>query len=99
MTDPWLVRTIDNRIRVKWRDEATVVQDEDFDTEAEARAFALRAFGTRDLSFLSDMETSLHHAGRLMKANTGMSPAVALEAVVIKEREWKPMGEGPCRAP
>ena len=42
MVDPWLVRTIDNRVRVKWRDEATILQDADFDTEADARAFGLR---------------------------------------------------------
>ena len=93
------MRTIDNRVRVKWRDEATVLQDEDFDTEAEARAFGLREFGARDLKFLPDMETSLQRAGRLIKANPGMSPEAAMEAVGIKEREWKPVGKGPCRAP
>ena len=99
MTDPWLVRTINHRIRVKWRDEETILQDVGFDTEAETREFCLRGFGARDLQFLPDMETSLHHAGRLMKANPGMAPEEALAAVGIKEREWKPMGEGPCPAP
>jgi hypothetical protein len=39
MTDIWLVRAINGCIRVKWRDEDGVLQDQDFDDEAAARAF------------------------------------------------------------
>jgi hypothetical protein len=74
----WLVKTINGRFRVKWRDKDTVLQDRDFDTEAEARAF-----GGEHMEFRSDLETSLQQALELRRLNPAMSPEEAMERVGI----------------
>lgn len=80
MNTPWLVRTINGRFRVKWRDEETMLQDRDFDTEAEARAF-----GGSLLEFLPDMETAMLQAAALRKQNPQISVEEAMAAVGIRK--------------
>jgi hypothetical protein len=84
----WLVRTIDGRFRVKWRDEDTVLQDQDFDTEAEARSF-----GGEGLEFRPDMETALLQARRLREQDASLSPEEGLRLVGIVTERFEPGGE------
>jgi hypothetical protein len=81
----WLVRTIDGRVRLKWRDEETVLQDMDFGAEAEARAYVGNL-----LRFLPDLETALQMMGRLRQENPDMSPEEAMERVGIREVKLDP---------
>jgi hypothetical protein len=69
---PWLVRTIDGTVRVKWRDVYSELQDRDFSTEAEARAFGT-TMSNEPMKFGPDMETALLRAGKIQEANPGMS--------------------------
>jgi hypothetical protein len=78
MTNAWLVRTHDDRVRLKWRDENGILQDRDFNTEAEARAF-----GGSLLEFEPDMETALVRAGQVKAQNPGMTPEEAMDRAGI----------------
>jgi hypothetical protein len=88
MIDIWLVRTINGRVRVKWRqpfrdegnEDDTTLEDRDFDDKAAARAFAENLSGRSDLKFLPDLETSFQQAMRLRKQNPDLSPEEAMAA-------------------
>lgn len=74
MASPWLVHAITGRIRVKSRDEGGVLRDQDFDTEAEARAF-----GGSLLEFGGGMEIAMLMAAQLQRAEPWLTGEEALE--------------------
>jgi hypothetical protein len=84
MANPWLVRAITGRIRVKWRDEDGVLQDQDFDTEAEARAF-----GGSLLEFRGDAETGFLIAARLRQQHPEMSVEEAMARAGFVTEKFK----------
>jgi hypothetical protein len=83
----WLTRTVDARFRVKWRDEDSVLHDQDFDTEAEAHAYGERLGGHR-LKLPSDLETSLLTAWQLLEQNPNLSLDEALTLAGFETVRW-----------
>jgi hypothetical protein len=79
MTDIWLVRAINGKIRVKWREEG-VQQDQDFDSEEAARAFA----GSLVEFSNGDLETTCLLAARDMREND-----LTLEEAQAKYFAWE----------
>jgi hypothetical protein len=84
MTEAWLVRTT-NGVRVKWRNEDGVLQDADFATEAQARAF-----GGNLLEFRPDLETAFVRAGELRRSHPELSPEEAMERAGISTTRRAP---------
>jgi hypothetical protein len=78
MISPWLVRTIDGRVRVKGRDSEDDLCDQDFDTEAEARAY-----GGSLLEFGPDIETAFLRAREMQKQDPSLTPEEAFERAGI----------------
>ena len=80
----WLVRTIDGRFRVKWRDGDGDLDDRDFDTEAEARAYGRSLIGSRpdiEMAFLS---------AALRKQSPHLTADEAMERVGVVNTSRKP---------
>lgn len=69
---------------MKWRDEEGVLQDQDFNTEAEARAY-----GGSLLEFRPDLETAFIRASELRNRNPSLSPeeAMARAGIVVERYE------------
>jgi hypothetical protein len=88
MTDIWLVRTIDDRFRVKWRDEEGDVCEFQLDTEAEARAF-----GGSLLKFRSDVETMCLRGAQL-KQHPELSQEEVEERVGFVTVRFEPRAKG-----
>jgi hypothetical protein len=76
---PWITHTVRGNVRVNWRDVEGVIQEREFDTEAEARAFGA-TMTEEPLEFRTCWEMTMHHAGQLMKADPSLSP----EEVMLK---------------
>jgi hypothetical protein len=84
---PWLTHTIRGNVRVKWRDVEGVIEERDFDTEAEARAFGA-TMTSAPLKFHGDWETTMHRVGQLMETDL-LSPEEAMQRAGVRVEQWR----------